>query len=126
MAKILVVDDSMVARMCHRSCIPQDEGHEVAEAADGRSALETFRTMLPDVTFLDLTMPGMSGIEVLAEIKRDFPKAVVVICTADIQKQSMEKVTQLGAFGVLKKPPGKEAMLAELRRALDAAEQADE
>ena len=126
MAKILVVDDSLVARMCHKSCIPQDEGHEIAEASDGPSALATYRTMLPDVTFLDLTMPGMSGIEVLAEIKRDFPDAVVIICTADIQKQSLEKVTQLGAFGVIKKPAGKEAMLMELRRALGAAEKADE
>jgi two-component system, chemotaxis family, chemotaxis protein CheY len=126
MAKILVVDDSMVARMCLQSCIPPDEGHEVAEAADGLSGLETFRTMQPDVTFLDLTMPVMSGTEMLAEIRKDFPKAIIIICTADIQKQSLEKVTQLGAFGVLKKPPGKEAMLAELRRALSAAEGADE
>lgn len=126
MAKILVIDDSLVARMCHKSCIPEDEGHEVAEAADGPSALAAFRSMLPDVTILDLTMPGMSGIEVLAEIKRDFPDAVVIICTADIQKQTLQKVAQLGAFGVLNKPSGKEATLAELRRALKAAGMADE
>jgi two-component system, chemotaxis family, chemotaxis protein CheY len=121
MAKILVIDDSLVARMCHKSCIPGNEGHEVVEAADGLSALEAFRSMVPDVTFLDLTMPGMSGIEVLAEIKKDFPEAVVIICTADIQKQTLEKVARLGAFGVLNKPSGKEATLAELRRALKAA-----
>ena len=121
MAKILVVDDSMVARMCHVSCIPKDEGHEVAEAADGPSALKAFRSMIPDVTFLDLTMPGMNGVEVLAEIKKDYPEAVVIICTADIQKKTLENVAQLGAFGVLNKPSPKDATLAELRRALNAA-----
>ena len=125
MAKILVVDDSLVARMCHKSCIPEDEGHEVAEAGDGPSALRIFRSMLPDVTFLDLTMPGMSGLEVLAEIKKDFPQAVVIICTADTQKQTKEKVAALGAFGVLSKPSDKETTLAELRRALKAAGHAD-
>ena len=126
MAKILIVDDSLVARMCHRSSIPENEGHEVAEAADGFAALEKFRSMVPDVTFLDLTMPGMGGIEVLAEIKKDYPDAVVIICTADIQKQTLEKVRQLGAFGVLSKPCGKETLLATLRSALKQAEKSDE
>lgn len=126
MAKILVVDDSMVARMCHTSAIPDDEGHEIAEAGDGPTAIEKFRAMRPDVMFLDLTMPGMSGIEVLAEIKKEFPDAVVIICTADIQKQTVEKVEQLGAFGVLSKPCGKEVLQATLRKALKHAENAGE
>jgi len=126
MAKILVVDDSMVARMCHVASIPDNEGHQVVEAADGPSAVETFRRLRPDVTFLDLTMPGMSGIEVLAAIKEEFPRAVVIICTADIQKQTVETVEQLGAFGVLSKPCAREVLQAELRRALEQAEQPHE
>jgi two-component system, chemotaxis family, chemotaxis protein CheY len=122
MAKILVVDDSMVARMCHVSYIPENEGHEVVEAGDGPTALETFRCLRPDVTFLDLTMPGMSGIEVLAAIRGEFPEAVVIICTADIQKQTVEKVQQLGAFAVLSKPCGRDVLQAELRKALEQAE----
>ena len=50
MAKILIVDDSIVARMSVKSCIPKDQGHVLAEAADGIKALEMFRSMLPDVT----------------------------------------------------------------------------
>ena len=122
MAKILVVDDSMVARMCHVSSIPENEGHEVVEAADGPTALETFRCLRPDVTFLDLTMPGMSGIEVLAAIKSEFPEAVVIICTADIQKQTIEKVERLGAFAVLSKPCAREVLQAQLRKAIQQAE----
>lgn len=122
MAKILVVDDSMVARMCHVSNIPADEGHEVCEASDGPSAIEKFREFRPDVTFLDLTMPGMSGIAVLGAIRADFPDAIVIICTADVQKQTVERVEQLGAFAVLGKPCAKEVMQAELRRALRQAE----
>lgn len=121
MAKILVVDDSMVARMCHIAAIPADEGHQVAEASDGQSAVEKFRSMRPHVTFLDLTMPGKGGLEVLGEIKEEFPEAVVIICTADIQKQTLEKVRQLGVFGVLNKPCSKEVLKAELHRALERA-----
>lgn len=121
MAKIMVVDDSMVARMCHVSCIPLDEGHQVVEASDGPSAIETFHSFRPDVTFLDLTMPGMSGIEVLTALKSDFPDAVIIICTADIQRQTVERVEGLGAFAVLNKPCAKEVLQHELRRALKQA-----
>ncbi|MCM0082407.1 response regulator [Geomonas sp. Red32] len=123
MAKILVVDDSMVARMCHIASIPKDQGHEIAEASDGLSALEAFRAMEPDVTFLDLTMPGMNGLDVLAAIKEDYPNAVVIVCTADIQRQTLEMVEKLGAFGVLSKPCSKEVLQEKLARALEKAEQ---
>lgn len=118
MAKILIVDDSVVARMSIKGCIPKDQGHELAEAGDGYKALELFRSFSPDVTFLDLTMPDKNGLEVLEEIRRDFPEAIVIILSADIQKQTQEKVQQLGAFAMVKKPPVKEVVHAELNRAL--------
>lgn len=118
MAKILIVDDSLVARLSVKSCIPKDQGHELFEAGDGIKALELFRSVLPDVTFLDLTMPDKNGLEVLEELKQDFPDAVVLILSADIQKQTQEKVQQLGAFAIVKKPPVKDVVLAELTKAL--------
>jgi two-component system chemotaxis response regulator CheY len=117
MAKILIVDDSIVARMSLKSCIPKDQGHELFEASDGVKAIEIFISARPDVTFLDLTMPDKSGMEVLEELKRDFPEAVIIILSADIQKQTQERVRQLGAFSIVKKPPVKDAILAELAKA---------
>ncbi len=122
MAKILIIDDSIVARMSVKSCIPKDLGHELAEAGDGLKALEIFRYMRPDVTFLDLTMPDRHGLEILEELRRDFPEAIIIILSADTQKQTQEKAEQLGAFSMLKKPPVKEVIQSELARALAIVE----
>jgi len=123
MAKILIVDDSVVARMSVKGCIPKDLGHELAEAGDGSKALEIFRSMRPDVTFLDLTMPDRHGLEILEELRRDFPEAIIIILSADTQKQTQEKAEQLGAFSMLKKPPVKEVIQSELARALAIVEE---
>jgi two-component system chemotaxis response regulator CheY len=121
MAKILIVDDSIVARMGVKSCIPKDQDHELSEAADGATALEKFRSIKPDVTFLDITMPDKNGLEVLEELRKDFPTAVVIILSADIQKQTQERAQRLGAFSIVKKPPVKEVIQAELAKALAIA-----
>lgn len=121
MAKILIVDDSVIARMSVKSCIPKDQGHDLTEAGDGTTALEKFRSVLPDVTFLDITMPDKSGLEVLEELRLDFPNAIVIILSADIQKQTQERAQQLGAFSIVRKPPVKEVVQAELVKALAIA-----
>lgn len=121
MAKILIVDDSIVARMSVKACIPKDQGHELTEAGDGKTALERFRSFQPDVTFLDITMPDISGLVVLEELRKDYPDAVVIILSADIQKQTQEKAQQLGAFSIVKKPPVKDVVQAELVKALSMA-----
>lgn len=121
MAKILIVDDSIVARMSVKACIPKDQGHEVAEAGDGFTAIKQFLAIRPDVTFLDITMPEKNGLEVLEELRGTFPDAVVIILSADIQKQTQERARQLGAFAIVKKPPVREVVQEELLKALVVA-----
>jgi two-component system chemotaxis response regulator CheY len=118
MAKILIIDDSMVARMSVKGCIPKDAGHELREAADGKSGIAAFAEFRPDVTFLDLTMPEMSGLEVLTELRRRDPQAVVIVLTADVQKQTGDKVRALGATAMLSKPAGKDVLQAQLAAVL--------
>lgn len=120
MAKILIIDDSIVARMSLKSCIPK-EGHEITEATDGASGIELFNTFKPDVTFLDLTMPGMDGTQALREMKLIRPEGVIIILTADIQKRTIEMVNDLGAYKVLKKPPQKTEVLETLNEVLASA-----
>ncbi len=122
MAKILIIDDSIVARMSVKGCIPKDCGHELAEAGDGAAALELFRSMRPDITFLDLTMPDRHGLEILEELHRDFPESIIIILSADTQKQTRVKAEQLGAFSMIKKPPVKELIQSEIVRALAIVE----
>ena len=115
--KILIVDDSIVARMGLKKAIPKDVPYEFYEASDGASGLEQFKAVAPDVTFLDLTMPVMTGFQALDEIKKFDKNAAVIIVTADIQKKTMDRVLEAGAILVINKPPSQE----EIRGALEKA-----
>jgi len=115
--KILIVDDSPISRKMLKSCIPKDDEPEFYEAGDGLAGLERFREIEPDITFLDLTMPVMDGVQALEEMKKHNAGAVIIVATADIQVKSIEKVMGLGAFLVLKKPPTKESVKDALLKA---------
>jgi two-component system chemotaxis response regulator CheY len=114
--KILIVDDSPISRKMLKSCIVKEEGTEILEAGDGLAGLLTFREAAPDLTFLDLTMPVMDGFQALEEMKRHDPAALIVVSTADIQAKSIEKVMELGALHVLKKPPTKDSVMEAFRK----------
>lgn len=110
MQKILIIDDSPVARKILKSCIPKDETMELFEEANGLSGLQRFEAIYPDITITDLTMPEMNGMEVLEKIKKSHPEAIVIVSSADVQPITKEKVMALGAFAFLKKPPSKESV----------------
>lgn len=118
--KILVVDDSPISIKIIKSCIPKDEGYELFDAADGQMAVEKYKEVKPDLTFMDLTMPVMNGFQALEEIIKYDPKAMITILTADVQIKAVAKAHELGAFSVLKKPPSKEAIIAAIKEADDA------
>ena len=93
--KILIVDDSPISRRMLKSCIPKDRSYEFFEAGDGLAGLEMYKEIRPDVTFMDLTMPVMDGNEATAKIIEFNSEAVVIVCTADIQAQSLKNVLDL-------------------------------
>jgi len=117
--KILLVDDSPISRRIVKSCIPKDRGYEIFEAGDGQAGFEAYMENLPDVTFMDLTMPVMDGTEATGKILKFNPDALVIVCTADIQIKSLTNVLELGAFMVVKKPPSKETIEDALAKAAE-------
>ncbi|KPK00555.1 MAG: histidine kinase [Desulfobacterales bacterium SG8_35] len=117
--KILIVDDSPVSRKIMKSCIPEDKGYEMFEAGDGQSGIDKYQQLKPDLTFMDLTMPVMDGMQALQQIIKIDPKAVVVVCTADVQMKTIFKVMNLGALMVVRKPVSKQAIEDALRKAED-------
>jgi two-component system, chemotaxis family, chemotaxis protein CheY len=124
--KILLVDDSPIARKIIRNFMPKDREYEFHEATDGQEGLNKFIELKPDVTFLDITMPVMDGMESLELMKNADPNAVIIICTADIQPRTILRVAALGALTVIKKPPSREEVQLALRKAEEILQQSGE
>ena len=104
MARILIVDDSIVSRTSLRTIL-ESAGHEVVgEAADGVSALELYDRLLPDLVTMDITMPGMSGLECLKRIVEQNPEANVVMMTAIGQGPKIMEALESGARHYVTKP----------------------
>src|SRR4051794_38659360 len=117
MAKILVVDDSTLARRTTRKIL-ETAGYEVVEAEEGLSALERYYLDKPQAVVLDVTMKNMDIIEVLNRL-RDIDKvAKVVIVTADVQTTTREMAEAGGASGFVIKPVLANALLDAIRKAL--------
>ncbi len=117
MAKILVVDDSGLSRRTLRKIL-EPAGHEVIEAAEGITALERYFLDKPDLVFLDLTMSGMYGIDVLNKLREMDPGARVIIGSADIQSSTREMVQASGARAFVNKPFVSEQVVSVVNRVL--------
>ena len=111
--KFLVVDDSALSRRMLRNPLEQ-LGHTVVEAVDGAAALERYVLEKPDFVFLDLVMPAMSGFEALAHLRALDPEARVIICSADVQASTRDRVRNGGALAMLNKPVNVEQISAKL------------
>ncbi len=81
MARILLIDDDESIRFLVREELVLD-GHHVETAADGSSGLEAVRHRPPDLVILDLKMPGLGGLDVLARLKAARPRLPVILFTA--------------------------------------------
>jgi DNA-binding response OmpR family regulator len=99
---VLVVDDSTEARQAARRVLER-EGFQVTEAKDGHEALEAIAAGSPHVVLLDLSMPGMGGLEVLTQLRRTNSVPVIVLSG---QAQESERVValELGADDYIVKP----------------------
>lgn len=113
---LLVVDDSRSSRRVNVALVRDLFGEQVSclEAASGEEALAVLAVHQVDLVLLDLTMPGISGYDVLAELRRLHSSVPVVVVSADIQKQAKARVAALGAIGFIDKPVRPEALRAVL------------
>jgi two-component system chemotaxis response regulator CheY len=114
--KILIVDDSPIARKIMKTCLPKDREYELFEATNGKEGIDKYLSVQPDLTFMDLTMPELDGYKATEEIKKLDKNAMIVAATADIQPKSLERIMALGAFTVLKKPPRKSGLVDVLEK----------
>jgi DNA-binding NarL/FixJ family response regulator len=102
--RILVADDHPVVREGLRGLIGvQPDMVVVAEASNGREAIQQFRTHRPDVTLMDLQMPEMNGVDVVTAIRAEFPVAKIIILTTYAGDVQIFRALKAGAQGYLLK-----------------------
>lgn len=115
--KILIVDDSPVARKMLKSCLPKDRELDIYEASNGEEGIEIFKKVTPDLTFLDLTMPVLDEYKTIPLLKQLDSDVVIIVLTADVQPKSISQVLSLGAFTLLKKPATSQSIQDALKQA---------
>ena len=87
----------------------------VAEASNGREALEQFREHYPDITLMDLQMPGMSGIDAIRAIRAEFPEARIIILTTHAGDVQVSRAFKAGARAYLLKGSLRNELLETIR-----------
>ena len=114
MPRILIVDDAAFMRMSIKRMIEKDNYEIVAEACDGVQAVAMYKQFKPDVTTMDITMPNMTGIEALKEIKKIDSEAKIIMISAMGQEALIRESVMSGASSFLVKPFQKEKLLEVL------------
>lgn len=103
--RILIVDDEETLTFSlYQSFITAKESYEVVTASSGDEAWEKIQDAPFDVVITDITMPGITGIELLNRIKRDFPETHVIIMTAYGSEAKKEEAIKGGAHRYIEKP----------------------
>ena len=118
-ADILIVEDHPTMREAMR-LIREHEGFEIREAPDGATALSMVRDRHPDLMFLDLNIPGVSGADVLTELKSDpATTGIRVIIVTATGEEGREFVLSLGADDYFTKPFSPTALLRTVERVME-------
>ncbi|MGF1609884.1 MAG: PleD family two-component system response regulator [Kiloniellales bacterium] len=105
MKSCLIVDDSKVVRMVARKIL-EALNFRIAEAEDGKQALEACKREMPDAVLLDWNMPVMSGIEFLRDLRAltDVTQPIVVFCTTENDMAHIQEAIGAGANEYIMKP----------------------
>ncbi len=119
---ILLIDDNDVSRAMLRFILSSKPQYEViGEAASGSHGLEMMQQMQPDLVCLDVMMPDMNGLDVLKQIKQQWPRTVVMMVTGSSDSATVLQAVQGGAGGYIVKPFNPPTLLGTVGQALAQA-----
>src|SRR5512141_921460 len=112
--RVLLVEDHTMLRAGMKFLLQDMDLEIVGETDNGRDAVRLVDTLTPDLVLMDISMPGMNGIEALTDIKRRYPKTLVLVVTTHKADEYIHESLRAGADGYILK----EASHEELRVAV--------
>lgn len=116
--RILVIDDSPLIRNLIEDALVE-AGFTVSQATDGEEGLAAAAAQLPAAVLCDLSMPGISGLEVVRRLKQSLPCTPIIMFTESIQLQDAVAAMRLGAFGYVSKGVVDHTLINEIQKALE-------
>lgn len=117
MIRILLADDHSIVRAGLRRLVEESGDIKVvAEAADGHEAIQKTQDVLPDVGVVDLSMPGMDGLEVIGQLRNLFPNLPILVLTMHEEEQYVVRAIGAGAVGYVTKRSAPEELVEAIRR----------
>jgi two-component system nitrogen regulation response regulator NtrX len=123
--RVLIVDDEESIRSSVADILA-DEGYAAAVASEGGAALRAVAADPPDLVLLDIAMPGRNGIDVLDELRTNWPAIPVVMMSGHGTIETAVRATKLGAYDFLEKPLSYDKLLLCVARAIEGARQLPE
>lgn len=117
MIKVLLIDDHKLVRTGIRKILEESAGIQViGEADDGERGLELAKQLAPDVVLLDVSMPGIGGLETTRQLLEHDPSTKVIVVSVHAQEPVPGKLLEAGAFGYLTKGCAADEVVTAVRR----------
>jgi len=117
MIKVLLIDDHKLVRTGIRKILEESAGIQVVgEADDGERGIELAKQLKPDVVLLDVSMPGIGGLEATRQLLEHDPSTKVIVVSVHAQEPVPGKLLEAGAFGYLTKACAAEEVVTAVRR----------
>jgi len=119
MIRVLLADDHSIVRAGLRRIVEESGDMEViAEASDGREAVRQALEKKPDVAVIDISMPGLDGLEVVSQLQHYYPKLPLLILTMHEEAQYVVRAIQAGAMGYVTKQSAPEQLVAAIKKVI--------
>jgi two-component system, NarL family, invasion response regulator UvrY len=115
--KVLLADDHSIVRAGLRRIVEESGDMQViAEADDGREAIQLVQKTEPDVAVIDISMPGVDGLEVISQLQAQKPKLPILVLTMHEEGQYVVRAIQAGAMGYITKQSAPEQLVNAIRK----------
>ncbi|PLT28148.1 response regulator [Peribacillus deserti] len=119
MARILIVDDAKFMRITLSNILTKANHEIVGEAENGREAVRLSKDLSPDLVIMDITMPEMSGLEAVKELKKNQSGSKIIMCSAMGQQKMVVESIEAGAKDFIVKPFDESRVLEAVNRVLN-------